>query len=347
MRELTRPPTALCTIPMYIAFLLSEPKYPSCCRLASIMDISHDSVNRFLQREHYTQKDLFDQAKQQVDLICGVLSVDDSVLDKPYSHEMALVGYFWSGKHHRSVKGINLITLYYTDKYGHHLPIDYRLYDKADGKTKNDYFLEMLDEVLAWGVKPDFVTGDNWYSGVKNLKTIKNDGLGFSFGLKSNRLISVEKGKFVHIDSIDIPDAGLEVWLREFGKVKVFRTMLKDERRHYAVHLPDESALAGFNRANFLEVHDKHWQIEQFHRAIKQVCHVEHFQVRTEIAIRNHIFASLLGFVQLQKMCVAELIRNCYELQRGIFVGVITNFIKTFIPEIKNLSPEFKRLVNA
>lgn len=332
---------------MYIAFLLSEPKHPSCCRLANIMNISHDSVNRFLQREDYTPNDLFNQAKQQLDLIGGVLSVDDSVLDKPYSHDMALVGYFWSGKHHLSVKGINLITLYYTDKYGHHLPIDYRLYDKADGKTKNDYFLEMLDEVLAWGVKPSFVTGDSWYSGVKNLKTIKNDGLGISFALKSNRLISVEKGKFVQIDSIDIPDAGLEVWLREFGKVKVFRTMLKDERRHYAVHLPEGSALTDFNRADFCEVHDKHWQIEQYHRAIKQVCHVEHFQVRTEIAIRNHIFASLLGFVQLQKMCVAELISNCYELQRELFVGVITNFIKTFIPGIKNISPEFKRFVNA
>ncbi|EXE73942.1 hypothetical protein J583_3165 [Acinetobacter baumannii 83444] len=29
---------------------------------------------------------------------------------------MDLVSYFWSGKHHRSVKGINLITLYATDR---------------------------------------------------------------------------------------------------------------------------------------------------------------------------------------------------------------------------------------
>lgn len=33
-----------------------------------------------------------------------MISVDDTVLDKPYSQHMDLVGFFWSGKHHRSVK---------------------------------------------------------------------------------------------------------------------------------------------------------------------------------------------------------------------------------------------------
>lgn len=75
------------------------------------MAISHDSVNRFLSREHYTGHDLFNEVKELVNLVGGTLSVDDSVLDKPYSHHMDCVGYYWSGKHHRSVKGINLITL--------------------------------------------------------------------------------------------------------------------------------------------------------------------------------------------------------------------------------------------
>ena len=29
--------------------------------------------------------------------------------------------------------------------------VNYRVYDKSEGKTKNDYFREMLIEVLAWG----------------------------------------------------------------------------------------------------------------------------------------------------------------------------------------------------
>lgn len=63
---------------------------------------------------------------------------------------MDLVSYFWSGKHHRSVKGINLITLYATDQNGQNIPINFRIYDKSEGKTKNDYFMDMLSEVLSW-----------------------------------------------------------------------------------------------------------------------------------------------------------------------------------------------------
>jgi hypothetical protein len=57
------------------------------------------------------------------------------------------VGYFWSGKHQRPVKGINLITLYYTDRVDTSYPIHYRLYDPQEGKTKNEYFREMVLEV--------------------------------------------------------------------------------------------------------------------------------------------------------------------------------------------------------
>ena len=34
------------------------------------------------------------------------------------------------------------------------------------------------------------------------------------------------------VQSLDIPDDGLDVWLKDFGKVRLFRTMLKDQRRH-------------------------------------------------------------------------------------------------------------------
>jgi hypothetical protein len=135
---------------MTISFLLSEPKSSRCFRLREVMSISHDSVNRFLYREAYTPLDLFEEVRGSLNLKGGTLSVDDTVLDKPYSQYMELVGYFWSGKHHRTVKGINLITLYYTDIHNQHQSINFRGYDKREGKTKNDYFQEMLKKVLAW-----------------------------------------------------------------------------------------------------------------------------------------------------------------------------------------------------
>ena len=57
---------------------------------------------------------MFDEESERIELAGGILSVDDSVLDKPYmdSKKASFIGYFWSGKHKRTVKGLNLITLY-------------------------------------------------------------------------------------------------------------------------------------------------------------------------------------------------------------------------------------------
>jgi hypothetical protein len=354
IRTISRPSTAACTLPTYIGFLLSEPGATSCMRLGNLLNISHDSVNRFLNRESYSPKDMFDEAKSMLNLIGGTLSVDDSVLDKPYTNYIAYVGHFYSGKHHAVVKGINLITLYYTDPQGNHQPVNFRVYDKSENKTKNDYFLEMLSEVLAWGIKPLFVTMDSWYSCVKNLKAITNHQMGFFTALESNRLVSIEKGSWMQIQKLDISEDGTIVWLRDYGYVKVFRTHLKNQVRHYAVYISQRSddandetvELSQFTKTDFEKIHDQHWQIEQYHRTIKQVCNIESFQVRGKTAVMNHIFSSICGYVKLQQMRATEVISNCYHLQRNLFNEVIASFIHSFVPQMEHMSSKYSGAYN-
>ena len=69
MRILKKPSTAQCNLSLYISFLLSEPKNATCTRLSEILNLSHDSINRFLQREDYTAKDLFEKVKPQILLV--------------------------------------------------------------------------------------------------------------------------------------------------------------------------------------------------------------------------------------------------------------------------------------
>ena len=202
IRVISKTSTAQCNLEHYTLFLLSEPKHGGCSRLAEILgDVSHDSVNRFLLRERYEPKDLFEMVNPIINLTGGILSVDDTVIEKLYSNPKyaELIGYFWSGKYHKSIKGLNLITLYYSDIHGNSVPINYRIYDKEERKTKNVYFREMLIEVIGWGVKPRLVTGDSWYSGVENLKFLKNQKLGFLFGVEKNRTVSNEPGKYYHV----------------------------------------------------------------------------------------------------------------------------------------------------
>ena len=127
---------------------------------------------------------------------------------------------------------------------------------------------------------------------MSNLKLIKNHQRGLLFALESNRLVSVEKGVWGQAQQLAIPEEGLVVWLKQFGLVKLFRTRLKDQLRHYVVYLPNDEPLSSFGVTEFSKLHDQHWMIEQYHRAIKQVCHIEHFQVRGKVTIKNHLFAA-------------------------------------------------------
>ena len=54
--------------------------------MAEIFEISHHSVNRFLERERYEPKDLFEENKAYINLIGGTLSGDDTVIEKLYSN---------------------------------------------------------------------------------------------------------------------------------------------------------------------------------------------------------------------------------------------------------------------
>ena len=182
-------------------------------------------------------KDLFEEMRPFIVLEGGTLSVDDTVLDKPYSQEgkTELVGYFWSGLHGKAVKGINLVTLFYGEVGGMRVPVNFRVVDKAEGKTKHDLFREMVSEVLGWGLAPALVTAGSWYSGVENLRFLRDQGLSFMIALEKNRRVSEQRGEHVRVENADLPESGQAMYLRHFGWVSVFRTVDKhNDVRHCA-----------------------------------------------------------------------------------------------------------------
>ena len=312
---------------LYVSYLLSDPQYANCTRLSEIMgDVSHDSINRFLEREDFTPMDLFNEVKDTLELNGGTISVDDSVLDKPYSDpkKADFIGMFWSGKHKRVVKGINLITLFCTDINGVSVPVNYRIYDKNEGKTKNDYFLEMLSEIITWGLSPAWITGDSWYSSIGNLKAIRKMNLDFMFAIESNRRISIVRGQYIQIQNLeDWHDDMNTVYLKDYGMVKVFRQIYKKMYRYYIISTHKLENLSGITFQDFKKIHDSHWSIERYHRAIKQVCNIEKFQVRGSRLIKNHIYCALHAFVELELMRFSKKIVNWYQIKRELFIETI------------------------
>ena len=82
-------------------------------------------------------------------------------------------------------------------------------------------------------------------------------------GIESNGQVSETNQKFVSVKDLDIPKEGLIVYLKEFGTVKVFKKMFKNEYRYYAIWLSNIDELKQLNIETFNSIHNKHWGIEQ------------------------------------------------------------------------------------
>lgn len=227
----------------------------------------------------------------------GILVVDDTTLDKPYARKIGLVTRHWSGKHQRVVRGINLITLLWTE--GESLiPCDYRLYDKGnDGLTKNDHFLAMLTTAAARGFSPQCVVFDSWYASLPNLKAIRGRGWRWLTQLRSNRRVSMAAGAGNRAISVQpISATGTVVHLEGYGMVRVFRIVTpQGDTEHWATNDLAMGELARLRLAEWA------WSIEVYHRELKQECGVERAMVRAARAQRNHIGLAIRAFLRLEQ----------------------------------------------
>jgi putative transposase len=283
----------------YIDFLIATPKHASAleaarCQPAGGEPPAHDAFTRLLHRLEPDSEVLWQEVEPQVRREDGFLILDDTVLDKFYAQKIELVGYVWSGKHKRPVKGINLLTLLWTDG-DRHVPCDYRLYDKADGKTKNDHFREMLEAARARGFRPRAVLFDSWYARLENLKLLGTFGWKWLTQLQANRRVNPDRSGLIRVEQAALAARGTVVHLEGYGLVKVFLIVTKDGGKEYwaTSHLD----LTELERLEFAEAS---WKIEEYHRALKQFTNVERCQARAARAQRNHIGLSLRAFFRLE-----------------------------------------------
>lgn len=288
-----------CSIELYTNFLIATQKQYSGTELSKVSpkEMAHDSVSRWLSKKKLTPKILWQKSQSIINRRNGYLIIDDTVLDKQYAHNMALTKKQYSGKHHKVIQGINLVNMLWTrnDKI---IPIDYRIYEPThDGKTKNDHAREMIHSAEKRGLYPEYVLMDAWYTCIGNLKAIVRKGWKFIGALKSNRLVSITQGIYVPVSDLDWTAKSVhKVWLKAFGFVLVSKIVATNGDITYIatndLSLTDIETIRNHNAYR--------WNIETFHRGIKQCCGIEKCYCVKERSQRNHILCAFLAFLKLE-----------------------------------------------
>jgi hypothetical protein len=283
----------------YITFLLAAPRVVSCTEGARSQPegprrAAHDALTRLLQRLDPDPTPLWREAEHVIDRRSGILVFDDSTLDTPDAQQIALVHRHWSGKHRQVVRGINLVTLVWSDDT-HAIPCDYRLFDAPnDGLTKNDHFRAMLQTAHERGFQPRYVCFDSWYSSLENLKAIRALGWHWLTRLKENRLVNPDGNGNRPVAQCAIRNGGTQVHLKGYGFILVFRIDTPDGDTEYWA--TDDLLMTMDERTTTAR---QIWTIETYHRDLKQFCGVERCMARSARAQRNHIGWAIRTYLRL------------------------------------------------
>jgi hypothetical protein len=282
----------LCSKELYTTFLRVTTQRYSAVSLSEVSPnpLSHDAVSEWLAETRSTPKDVWSEAKKFVTTNNGILIADDTIISKTRSQKMGLVRWQYSGNEHDIIRGIGVLNFLWST--GEDVcPFDFRIYEpQEDGKTKNDHFRDMLRATKDRGLMPDVVIADSWYSSLENLKCIRDFGWYWVMGLKCNRLVN----RKVQLESLKIPQEGLYVHLRGYGWITVFRFDSKNGRTDYiGTNIPDPTR-------DIVEKYVKQrWDIEVYHRELKQTCGLEKCQSRTGRTQRNHIAFSMIAWISM------------------------------------------------
>lgn len=316
-------PSYKCTESLYKAFLQATSIRYSGLSLSEVspVELSHDSISRWLNNKHFKPSEIWSTTESLVDQQApSLLIADDTVLSKKHSKKIDLVNYQYSGNAHDVIAGIGLLNLLWHDlDREQSIPVDYRVYDKAsDGKTKNKHFCDMLSLAKSRGLEPEAVVFDAWYSSLKNLKAIRDHGWVWVTNLRKNR--KVNRGE--SLEDLKIPDEGLSVHLRGYGWVSVFKFVAKNGRIDYIttnMESPTRDAVESIMKAR--------WSIEVYHRELKQTCGIERCQARTGRAQRNHICLAIKAWLDMHILRAREKI-SLYQQNWEVIKNSISQSIR-------------------
>lgn len=311
---------------IYTDYLICQNKYATATGLSAMLsgDVSHDQVTRFLNKSALDSKELWLYVKPQIrrheTKTGGVLILDDSIEEKPYTDENEIVCWHHSHMHGCHIKGINILScmLSYT---GFALPVGYKIVTKdvsfSDVATrkvkrtasisKNEHFRILIGQCVTNKVLFDYILADNWYGSAGNMTYINNvlDKL-FIIGIKSNRTVAVSKedkisSKYQKVSSLDMEDGeSKQVWLKGIKfKVTLVKKVFKNEDGSTGILYLASNDL-NHDADSLYQTYQKRWEIEVYHKSIKQNSSLAKSPTKRMRSQANHVFASIVAFCKLE-----------------------------------------------
>jgi hypothetical protein len=332
---------------IYSDYLLSAFGQTTGTGLAGLMggSVSHDQIQRLLSKERFGSAELWQIVKpyvRQIQQEDGVIIIDDSIAEKPYTDENDIMCWHYDHAHDRTVKGINFLTcLYHANGYS--LPVGFSIVakteyyiDKKDGKakrrspvTKNDYYRELLTKAKHNQIPFRYVLSDVWYSAAENMMFIKHDlDKAFIMPLKANRKVALSEqakrdGQWMRLDLLTLEaNTPLEIYLEsvDFPLLLVKQVFANEDGSTGILYLVSSDTTLTANAMT--TIYRKRWNVEPYHTSLKQNASLEKSPTQTVTTQSNHLFAALCAYIKLEWLRKATKL-NHFALKTKLYVAAL------------------------
>ena len=310
---------------IYSDYLITSFGLTTATGLSSLLEgqISHDRIRRFLASEKRTSNELWTIVKPHIRAIQredGVLIVDDSIAEKPYTDENDIICWHYDHTTGGMTKGINFVTaLYHVQDTS--LPVGFTVVaktehytDKKDGKpkrrspvSKNASYRTMLEQAITNHIPFRYVLNDVWFASAENMTFVKQTLVkDVVMPLKANRKIALsaeakQQGRYVSVATLELePLATREIYLEgvEFPLLLVKQVFVNEDGSTGLLYLVTSDCTLTYHAMTTL--YRKRWNVEPYHKSLKQNSSLERSPTQTVTTQTNHFFAALCGYIKLE-----------------------------------------------
>jgi hypothetical protein len=340
---------------LYSDYLISSFGQTTGTGLAALLGegVSHDRIQRFLSHKEFTSADLWHFVKPHVRAIEhseGSIIIDDSISEKPYTDENDIIAWHYDHSQGRTVKGINFLSaLYHVPQLDASLPVGFRLVakteqyvDKKDGKTKrrspiskNEHYQELVLQATLNKVLFRFVLNDVWYASAQNMMMVKHEAKKeFIMPIKANRKVALSEGekrqgKYVRVEHIALEVGEVwEVYLEgvDFPIVLAKQLFANGEGKEVIQYLVCSELQITFDQIT--TIYQKRWNVEEYHKSLKQNASLERSPTHTLCTQTNHLFASLCAYIKLELLKLSNHM-NHFQMKSNIYLRAVQTAFET------------------
>ena len=287
---------------LYSDYLLSAFGYTTATGLSKMSGgaVSHDKITRFLSEKELNSPKLWRLVKPLVrefeDEASGVLIIDDTIEEKPYTDESELVCWHYDHSKSRNVKGMNLLsTLYRVEDVS--IPVAFELVKKTEWvfnekkerwqrkslQTKNELYRRMLKACAKNRIGFRYVLNDVWYASSENMIHVKqNLEKEFIMPIKTNRKVALslehkKRGEYEQVASVELePGTVAEVYVEqvEFPLLLVKQVFKNEEDGSEGVlYLVSSDVTLDYEQLT--TIYKRRWKVEEYHKSLKSNASLE------------------------------------------------------------------------